>query len=178
MLSCNYTFSKKINGILTNKLFRVLFDTGSDKTFVNLRVLPNGISCTRVKPISVRTMHTTSKLDRQVLLQHITLPEFSPTQRIDKPLSAYVFDKTNSPYDLIMGLDVLVPLGIDISCSTQRVTWMQAVIPFRPRSYFDDSLLQDPIAHSSHCLAVDQFDNPVDLFNSAVVTPLLSLKYK
>ena len=77
-----------------------------------------------------------------------------------------------------MGLDVLVPLGIDISCSTQRVTWMQAVVPFRPQSYFDDSLLQDPIAHSSHCLAVNHFDNPVDLFNSAVVTPLLSSKYE
>ena len=122
-------------------------------------------------------MHTTSKLDRQVLLQHITLPEFSPTQRIDKPLSAYVFDKANSPYDLIMGLDVLVPLGIDLSCSTQQVTWMQLVIPFRPRSYFDDSLLQDPIAHLSHCLAIDQFDT-VDLFSSAVVTPLLSSKYE
>ena len=38
--------------------------------------------------------------------------------------------------------------------------------------------MQDPIAHLSHCLAVNQFDDPVDLFNSAVVTPLLSSKYE
>ena len=33
---------KKINSIVTNKLFCVLFDTGLDKTFVNLKALPNG----------------------------------------------------------------------------------------------------------------------------------------
>ena len=51
-------------------------------------------------------------------------------------------------------------------------------IPFQPRSYFNNSLLQDPIAHSLHCLAVDQFDDSVDLFNSTVAPPLLSLKYE
>ena len=50
-----------------------------------------------------------------VVIKDISFPEFSPTQRVDKALQAYIYDQTNSPYDVILGLDVLKPLGIDIS---------------------------------------------------------------
>ena len=72
-----------------------------------------------------------------------SFPEFSPTQRVDKALQAYIYDQTNSPYDVILGLDVLKPLGIDISCSTETLTWNNIRIPWKPKSYLDNASITD-----------------------------------
>jgi hypothetical protein len=74
--------------------------------------------------------------NQKVVLEELTLAEFSATQRIDKKVSAYVFDKPSSPYDLVLGLDLLVPLGIDISCSTQTIPWLDESVSWKPFDAF------------------------------------------
>jgi hypothetical protein len=58
----------------------------------------------------------------------------------------------------------MVQLGINISCFTQTIEWNGTRIPWKPRSYFDDSsLLQDPIAADTHCMFINStFDIDMD----------------
>ncbi len=62
--------------------------------------------------LPINTLNGVDMVNKKKILQGLTLPEFSVTQIIDKKVSAYVFDQPNSPYDLVLGLDLLVPLGI------------------------------------------------------------------
>jgi hypothetical protein len=93
----------------------VLFDSGSDQTFIKLIALPKGAVAKTVTALKVTTIQGIDKVFQQVILKDLTFPEFSPMQRIDKAIIAYVYDHKDSPYDVIIGLDVLVPLGIDVS---------------------------------------------------------------
>ena len=108
---------------------KVLFDSGSDLTFIHQRVLPVGTVTKTVLPRRIKTLHGTATISQQVILHDISFPEFSATQRVDKALNAFVYNQTESPYDVILGLDVLVPLGIEISCSTKTITWNDIKIP-------------------------------------------------
>jgi hypothetical protein len=49
----------------------------------------------------------------------------------------------------------MVQLGINISCSTQTIEWNGTRIPWKPWTYFDDSILQDPVAADAHCMFID-----------------------
>jgi hypothetical protein len=103
-------------------------------------------------------------MNQQVTLNTLGFPECSATQRVDHEYNVYVFDRSSS-YDIILGLDIMVQLGIDISCSThQIIEWNgRTRIPWKPRTYFDDSLLQDSVAADAHCMFIDStFDNDMD----------------
>ena len=64
------------------------------------------------------------------------LPEFSSSLKIQSGIRATIFNNDSSIYDVIIGNDVLVPLGIDILCSTLTIKWLDEMIPFRPADYF------------------------------------------
>jgi hypothetical protein len=71
-----------------------------------------------------------------------------------------------------------VPLGIDISCTTKTIQWMDHKIPWKPKSYFNNSILSDPVACQTHCFFFndDSFldETTFNCFNSA----LLESKYE
>lgn len=56
--------------------------------------------------------------------------------KINGRIRATVFNNDSSIYDVILGNDILVPLGIDILCSTMTVKWLDEMISFRPADYF------------------------------------------
>ena len=144
---------------------KTLFDSGSDKTFINRRILPKGATTKTVDALPINTLNGIDSINQKVVLDGLILPEFSATQRIDKKIFAYVFDQSNSPYDLVLGLDVLIPLGIDISCSTQNITWMDQIVSWKPKSYFDDSHLEKSESYEAHCFFVnteDDFDEWIE----------------
>ena len=107
-------------------------------------------------PRQIKTLHGVKAVNQMVVIKDISFPKFSPTQRVDKALQAYVYDQTNSPYDVILGLDVLKPLGIDISCSTETLTWNNIRIPWKPKSYLDNASITDAqLAETSFCALPD-----------------------
>lgn len=55
---------------------------------------------------------------RAVILENLTLPEFSSTQKVTGPIRAIIMDNDDTPHDLIIGMDLLQALGIDIHGST------------------------------------------------------------
>jgi hypothetical protein len=117
-----------------SKPLRVLFDSGSDVTFINLASLPKGIHAKRTS-VQLRTVAGSAKvLSRAVTLENVCFPELSPTRRFDKEITAIVSSHTGS-YDVILGNDVLVPAGIDILASTQTIQWFDVHVPWQPTTH-------------------------------------------
>jgi hypothetical protein len=108
-------------------------------------------------------------MNQKVVLEELTLPELSATQKIDKKVSAYIFNQPSSPYDLIFGLDLLVPLGIDISALTQTISWMGESVSWKPKSYFNNTNLKDSVAYETHCFySTDDFDTWIESHSASV----------
>ena len=147
-------YCKQIQNLPNTQLLRVLFDSGSDKTFVNRRCLPKGTQCTTVPGRKVQGIHGTEVHRHEVILSDIMLPEFSTSLKVKGSIKATVFNNDSSIYDIILGNDVLVPLGIDILCATLSVRWLDEMIPFRPADYFANQ--------PSASFVSEQADDPFD----------------
>lgn len=115
---------------------KVLFDSGSDHTMFNRRALPRGATPKIVEGKRIVGIHGTETHNNQVFLEDVSLPEFSASQRVPGPLPCIVFDNTQTLYDVIIGNDLMMELGIDIHNSTKTVSWNENQIPFRPYDYF------------------------------------------
>ena len=115
-----------------------------------------------------------------MVLCDISFPEFSPTQQVDKAIQAFVYDMEESPYDVILGLDVLVPLGIEISCLTQTIIWNKTRIPWKPKSYLDKASLTDPQLNETPFCALPDFTIghiDLDSFAAPASTTILKSRY-
>jgi hypothetical protein len=162
--------AKKTQNAASDKPLKTLFDPGSDKTFINRRVLPTGVNGKTVE--AVNALNETDEISQKAVLEGLALPEFSATQRKDKNASACVFDQPDSPSDLIFGLDLLVPLGIDISCLTHTMTWLDEGVPWKPKSHFNDANLADSVSYETHCFFVnssDGFDEWIESHSTTTV---------
>jgi hypothetical protein len=77
-----------------------------------------------------------------------SLPEFSSTKVIEWEM--HVGTLENTPYDMIIGNDLLECLKIDLKYSTSTITWDGIEIPMKSR----DATLEDSyFIHDSPCLA-------------------------
>lgn len=175
----------RIQGQKSNRPLKVLFDTGSSCTFLNKRALPKGAVPKRCSSSTV-TIHDTSESKYQVTLDEFAFPEFTTSKRVTKPLKCLVFDNQDCRYDVILGNDALVPLGIDVLNSTKTVRWMENTIPMHPRHYYDDPVTTNDVMYAAVCpddvLHDDPFDNfhldnfQADSYNKST-DPILSSKY-
>ena len=132
---------------------KVLFDTGSENTFINAKCLPKGVVPSLDRSINIHTLTGNQRTSRSVLLKGVTLPEFSPTKKIDKGIYAFVFDY-DSPYDMIVGNDVLLPIGFDFLLSIKAMKWLDSIVPWKPISYFQDATINGFI-NESHCFFIE-----------------------
>ena len=84
----------------------------------------------------VTGVHGTTCLNQEVLFQGLSFPEFSATTRVPGPIRATIFDNLDSNYDIIVGLDLMILLGINVKSSTKTVEWQGNMIAFKPANYF------------------------------------------
>ena len=135
---CTMLLVKSIQGRAFNRPLRALFDSGSDSSHIQQRVLPKGAgSSTMAKPKLIVGMTGTASISQEVELQDMLLPEFSQSLRISDPFKCYVMDN-KSVYDIILGRDFLMTVGIDILHSTQEMKWLDTTLPFRNRDSIQD----------------------------------------
>ena len=151
----------RIQNIVHNKPLKVLFDTGSANTFIHVKCLPKGAVPNLTNRINVLTLTGTKQTNRSVILKGISLPEFSPTKKIDQDVHAYVFDQ-DSPYDMIVGNDVLLPIGFDFLLSIKAMKWFDSIVPWKPISYFQDPLING-FLNEAHCFFLETAqENAID----------------
>lgn len=143
---------KNIQNTRVNCLTRVLIDPGSDDSYVHRRILPPGINGQTVKR-AVNTIHGNNTLSTQIVDLHgIVFPEFSPTQKVESNFKAHIFNTTDSRYDMIIGNNILLPLGIDCLASTRTIKWMGKHVPYKPDSA-PESTTADPSEDPSMLMA-------------------------
>jgi len=129
--------AKSVQDLPFAKPLKVLFDTGSDISFINTSCLPQG---TKPRILNEErhglTAAGTFSSARLVTLKEILLPEFSRTKCIDQ-WDFSLFDAP-CPFDILLGRNFLRKLKIDPLCSTHTTTWEDVSIPFKPRSFWND----------------------------------------
>ena len=165
--------AQRIQDQPSHRLLKVLFDTGSEKTFVHSRSLPAGATPTLLdKKTTGTTLAGTFEANRYVRFNDLVLPEFGKDTKIDGT-AAYVFD-TPCPYDVILGCDVLRPAGIDIKFSTRTVEWMGKKTPMKPKDYWKGSMSYVINLVNGGVIADDDEDELLDLF----ATDIQEAKYE
>ncbi|CAJ1938120.1 unnamed protein product [Cylindrotheca closterium] len=122
---------KMMQKTCVNKLACVFFDPGSDESYIHRRILPAGINGKTVKK-KIGTISGKQSLTTQVInIEGIVFPEFSPTQKVESTFETIVFD-SDARYDMIIGNNILLPLGIDCCGSTKTIKWMDKHVPYKP----------------------------------------------
>jgi hypothetical protein len=141
----SYALVSSMQNARVNRLLRVLFDSGSDKTLIHQSALPPGITPSIGKKRRLTGVTSSVHVDKEVILENLTLPEFLAMLRVPGPIRAIVMYNDESPYDLIIGMDLMQVLGIDIHNTSKTIAWRDKRIPFKPRDYFANGLFQSTL---------------------------------
>jgi hypothetical protein len=114
------------------RLFRVLFDSGSNVSMIKRSALPKGIITKLLGDTKlVRTLAGCLKTQEVVTMQDIRLPEFNKKRRIIQQ-KVLVFDSDNFKYNIILGTNFHSKTGIKLSYSDGNMEWFDCSIPLCP----------------------------------------------
>ncbi len=126
-----------IGTIRSQKLFRVLFDSGSNVSMIKRSALPKGIITKLLGDTKlVRTLAGRLKTQEIVTMQDIRLPEFDKNWRINQQ-KVLVFDKDNVKYNIILGTNFLSKTRIKLNYSEGNMEWFDCFIPLCPPGGLD-----------------------------------------
>ncbi len=119
---CSIAVCESIGNIqTTNKICRVLFDSGSSKTLIHKRIVPRNYtpipSHDDLRVFSLAGATTPTAL---VALEKIRFPEFNRNIVIDKH-PALIVDSMNLRYDIILGADFLDKCGITLNYKNNQI---------------------------------------------------------
>jgi hypothetical protein len=82
----SYVIVQTIQKTSVNSLLHVLFDSGSNKTLLKQSALPPGITPSIGKKRKVIGVNASTIMDREVIIENMTLPEFLFTQCVFGPI--------------------------------------------------------------------------------------------
>lgn len=130
--------ARKIGGIDSGTLLRVLFDSGSSKTMINKQALPPAARVRQMESKHFETIAGTFTAHESVKIRSLVLPEFDPGKEI-YGCTAGVFDAPNCPHDVILGTDILLDIGFDILFSSGACTWMGKTVLMKAPGHWNRS---------------------------------------
>ena len=124
-----YATASHIQSVLPQRAFTVLLDSGSTNTLINKRSLPYG--AVPFRAAARRTTTTMGSFDSSssVQLQEVKFPQFANC--IIGTVKADVFDSPGCRYDIIVGRDVLLRMGIKLDFRSKLVKWLEQEIPMK-----------------------------------------------
>ncbi len=109
----------RIGTIQSQRLFQVLFDSGSNVSMIKRSALPKGIITKLFDDTKlVRTLAGYLKTQEVVTMQDLRLPEFEKNRRINQQ-KVLVLDNGNVKYNIIQGTNFLSKPGIKINYSEE-----------------------------------------------------------
>ena len=142
LLPASLLVAQFVQNAISETPLRILFDSGSDVSFITKASLPNNVTPSLGNTRTGTTLAGTLQSNRTVLLRNITLPEFSKHYRIDQQV-CHVVD-TPCYYDIILGRDFLRKIKMHQDFKTQTMTAFGITQPMRKRESLSsryDSLL-------------------------------------
>jgi hypothetical protein len=138
LLPCSLAIIHYIQKIHSTFPLRVLFDTGSDSTFMHEHALPPGATPRVIPKRSGQTLAGLLKTSREVWLQELILPEYSRSCRIDEQ-HAFVFSGS-CDYDIIFGHDFLRKVGMVADFKLGTMTAFDITTPMKHKKNLHKSL--------------------------------------
>jgi hypothetical protein len=104
----SHAIIRTIQNTCVDCLLRVLFDSGVDKRMMKHLSLPLGVNPSLGQKRCVTGVTASALLNKEVLIEDMILPEFSPTTCILGPIrTIIIMDNGESYYDLIFGMDLM-----------------------------------------------------------------------
>ena len=121
----------RIQVLESKKPLRVLIDSGSKRSFIYKDALPYGCEYTKIEGIKTTLLDQSTIIDKMVQFEDIVLPELSSTHHITQPFQAFVAESEAQSFDVILGQDFNIALGINVINSRRVVQWNEFETPFR-----------------------------------------------
>ena len=109
------------NHTMTSKPLLVLFDSGSQTTWMSRKILPTGVTPRVVPKLKGVTLAGTFTSNTQVEVQQLSFPELYKQRTIDK--HKVMLFASPCRYDIIVGRDLLHRIGLNILFKTATITW-------------------------------------------------------
>lgn len=66
----------------------------------------------------------------------MTLPQFSVRKQFDA--TVHLFTKDKSPYDIVIGRDLLTAIGLILDYKTKEFRWDEVTIAMQPPGYWNE----------------------------------------
>ena len=133
---CTIAVCESIGSVASNKVLRVLLDSGSSKTLIHRRNIPRNYtpleSTEDLRILSLAGATTSTNL---VNLSKIRFPEFNRNMVVDNH-PALIVSSDTMQYDIIFGADFLDKCGFQLDYDTNQVKWMECDIPLRDAKDF------------------------------------------
>ncbi len=124
----------------SQRLFWVLFDSGSNVSMIKRWTLPKGIITKLLGNAKLmRTLAGHLKTQEVITMQDIRLPEFNKDRFINQQ-KILVFDNKNAKYDIILGTTFLSKTGIKLNYSERYMEWFDCSILLCPPGGLDLNL--------------------------------------
>ncbi len=111
------------------KLLRVLFDSGCTATLIN-NTFCKKLRVTNDRSLTWETKAGTFETNGKCKLQ-FALPEFYKDRIVEHKAYIDTSAMKNSRYDMIIGRDLMIELGIDILFSESAIKWDTAYVPLK-----------------------------------------------
>ena len=163
----------KIKDTSKQKRMRILFDSGCGATLINKRFVKD-LNPTKTKKQKWITKSGLFKTNRKCDIS-FTLPAFHKNREVQ--VKAYVDESSSQScqYDMIVGRDLLISLGIDLKFSTGEMEWDNATVDMPTTSELDSNwakqmeteilYMHDPVTTDAERIQsiVEQKYSPADL---------------
>ena len=118
------------------KRIKILFDSGCSATIINKQAVK------KLRKKKSKTVNWTTKAGNLQTNEKckivFSLPEFHPGREIEWDAYVDPTSSLNSRYDMIIGRDLLMELGIDILFSEGMIKWDNATAPMRSISSIEE----------------------------------------
>jgi len=122
-LPTSYLVARMIGNKISQRMLRVLFDSGGSCTWISSRALPHGcIPDVLTNPTRSVTLAGSVETNKFVMLYDILLPEFDRNKKIEQQ-GAFVFDGPCN-YDIILGRDFLQMIGFKMNFEDLNMRWI------------------------------------------------------
>jgi len=123
-----YVLVKSIQGVPCSRLFKCLFDTGGTRSMAHRKVLPAGAVVTPMPDATMcNTIAGNYKPSGTLLCEDLKFPEFDANLTVDSQ-DFLVFDAPCA-YDLILGNDFLIKIGLKVNYETLELEWQGRKLP-------------------------------------------------
>jgi hypothetical protein len=128
-----------IGAMRSQRLFQVLFDSGSNVSMIKRSALPKGVITKLLDDAKlVKTLTGHLKTQEVVTLQDIRLPKSDKNRRINQQ-KVLVFDNDNVKYNIILGTNFLSKTGIKLNYPEGNMEWFDCSIPLCPPGGLDSN---------------------------------------